>query len=185
MRIVRKDQSGEEEGEDGFKLFLDDKKYPPSSVVLELRAAQSILGLETYVADDLMESLGMRSEEGVLDLPAWLGWLHDTFSRANLWQEDVSMATSLGTRLFEAFATKGGSPYVPPRDTVLFSSLAVGLTFLCGGSPLEDKLMVALTMADGDSDGLLSFDEFRELLLSVLQMVTVCSKLAANKVGVL
>ena len=44
-------------------MFLDDESYPPSSIVLELRAAQSVIGLEAYLADELMESLGIHAVE--------------------------------------------------------------------------------------------------------------------------
>jgi hypothetical protein len=41
-------------GNSGVAPYLDDNLHPPSSVVLELRAAQSVLGMEAMAADDMM-----------------------------------------------------------------------------------------------------------------------------------
>lgn len=190
---------GSDDDDSSHDAYLDDEKFPPSSVVLELRAAQSVLGLDTCPADDLMETLGMQSEEGMLDMRAWLNWLHNNIVHGNMWAEDVEIAMALGKRLFSVMSmsrlngrasARSGSNGIASSsssngaagESVCFASLAVGLAFLCGGSPLEDRLMVAFTMVDDDSDGYISKDEFIRMVLSVLIVVTTCSKLAGKKV---
>ena len=55
----------EEDGQDVRETL------PPSAVVLELRAAQELLGLHGVAAEDLMELLGELSVKGMLPVDAW------------------------------------------------------------------------------------------------------------------
>lgn len=202
-------------------VYRNDKAYPPSASVLELRAAQSVLGLENYKVCKLMDSLAGKSEEGVIKLGPWLryylfmflkhindnklsiiennnlfhfSWLFDAMLLANVSKQDIKIASSLGTKLFEVFQrdssdsatstpsnTSDSSHPVAERE-VLFSTFTAGLAFLCGGSPTEDKLMVAFTLVDSDSDGFITQNEFKELVTAALKTVTVCSKLVQAKV---
>jgi len=182
-------------------VYKNDKAYPPSAAVLELRAAQSILGLENYNVCSLMDSLAAKSEEGVIKLGPWLRWLSDVMLAAKVSNQDIKIASNLGTKLFEVFQSNCSdalfdrpspfpSNYKPPEDNssssseneVLFSTFAAGLAFLCGGSPTEDKMMVAFTLVDSDSDGFITQEEFKELVTAALKTVAVCSKLIQAKV---
>ena len=60
----------EEDGQDVRETL------PPSAVVLELRAAQELLGLHGVPAEDLMELLGELSVRGRLPVDAWLVRVH-------------------------------------------------------------------------------------------------------------
>lgn len=197
----------EDEDEGGCQGFLDDDAYPPSAVVLELRAAQSVLGLDDCKAEDMMETLGAYSEQGTLDLEGWLSWLQKRISSANIWEQDIAVAMNLGSKLFEGVSKictdgidlnsitykngniKNGSGKNRSSNgsngRVLFAAMAVGLSFLCGQSPLGDKVMVAFTLMDEDGDSCITREEFTRMILSVLTVVTVCSRLAANKTLVL
>jgi len=178
-------------------VYKNDKAYPPSAAVLELRAAQSVLGLENYKVCTLMDSLAGKSEEGMIKLGPWLRWLFDVMLIANVSNQDIKIASNLGTQLFEVFQNNCNdalfdrtSPVVishtsednSTENDVLFSTFAAGLAFLCGGSPIEDKLMVAFTLVDSDSDGFITQEEFKELVTAALKTVTVCSKLIQAKV---
>lgn len=63
--------SSDGESETSTNQYLKDELFPPSSVVLELRAARSILGFDGMAADDLLESLGSCCHAGVLSEAAW------------------------------------------------------------------------------------------------------------------
>jgi Ca2+-binding EF-hand superfamily protein len=85
------------------------------------------------------------------------------------------MARNLGHKIYAAFDSQS-------TGEVAFSHIAAGLSFLCGGSPLEDKLMVAFAVVDDDSDGYISGEQFGTIAHAVLTLVYTCSKLVAKKV---
>ena len=116
---------------------------------------------------------------------------------AKVSNQDINIASNLGTKLFEVFQSNCSdalfdrpSPIIPSHvlegnnveNEVLFSTFAAGLAFLCGGSPTEDKMMVAFTLVDSDSDGFITQEEFKELVSAALKTVAVCSKLIQSKV---
>lgn len=118
---------------------------------------------------------------------------------ANVSKYDIQIASNLGTQLYQVFCPKYIDPifedkqHSPPSqgaDTILggeaedvvFSTFAAGLAFLCGGSPTEDKIMVAFTLVDSDSDGFITAAEFTELITSSLKVVAVCSTIVQNKI---
>jgi Ca2+-binding EF-hand superfamily protein len=68
------------------------------------------------------------------------------------------------------------------EDTISYIELAVGLSFLCLRSPLEERLMVAFTISDSDSDGFINFDEFVQLIHSTLLIISICSRIATKKI---
>jgi Ca2+-binding EF-hand superfamily protein len=168
----------EDEASDECIPYLDDKQYPPSPVVLELRAASSVLGLEHYSADDLIDKLGGESTAGRLDHHGWARWLGTVFQVGKVSEFDIDLAIFIGHKIFNAFQHD-------EQRTVRFSHLAIGLAFLCTKSPLEERLMVAFTLADEDSDGFLTFHDFCTLIKSVLTVISVCSKLIAGKISTL
>jgi len=177
--------SGDEEEEEG-NVLLDDKLFPPSSVVLELRAARAVLGLEGLAADDLMESLAQHCPAGLLTAHSWRTWQAQAADVARSSGPDREAAAHLGGRIFAAFcsASSSESPMkVPTKEaTVPYARIAAGLSFLCGGSPLEERLMVAHTVMDGDSDGYISPEELQATIHSTLVVLTVCSRMVADKV---
>lgn len=168
----------EDEASDGFIPYLNDQQYPPSSAVLELRAASSVLGLEHYSADDLIDKLGGESKAGRLDHHGWARWLGTVFQQGKVSEFDIDLAIFIGHKIFNAFQHD-------EQRTVRFSHIAIGLAFLCSKSPLEERLMVAFTLADEDSDGFLSYHDFCTLIKSVLTVISVCSKLVASKISAL
>ena len=175
------DEDGEEEN-----IYASDKHFPPSAVVLELRAARAILGLETYAADDMMASLAENSPGGELSVSGWQKWFFHLIHQAGTPEQDLSIAISLGNRLFDAFVNNPaeGSPMKggPVETRVKYERVAAGLAFLCGGSPLEERLMVAFTVMDADSDGCITPVELLELINSALIVISVCSRMVADKV---
>lgn len=185
--------SSDEEDDEGdpFAEYLNDSLFPPSAAVLELRAASDILGLESYSAEDMMESLGTKCQAGRLDADAWFSWLQDVAEAAGTSSHDSLMASQLGKQIFGAFsvpynespersgssaAVKGGT------DEAYFAHVVPGLAFLCGGSPLEERIMVAFTTLDSNCDGKLTKLEFQDLILSTLTVISLCSRMVANKI---
>jgi Ca2+-binding EF-hand superfamily protein len=148
----------------------DDLEDSSSSVILELRAARSILGLENYTADDLMETLGESASHGILSMNSFLEALTN-ISGLTIPVDQRPISLSLGKRIFNYFDVEG-------KGTVLYSDFAAGFSTL-SDSPYSDKIMVGFTCLDGDGDGLLSFKEVERLILANLK-VTVASSAAAN-----
>jgi Ca2+-binding EF-hand superfamily protein len=177
-----KDEDDEEEA----NVFTNDALFPPSAVVLELRAARAVLGLENCSADDMMATLAEYSPGGYLTESGWLKWHNQLTIKAATPEQDLSIAISLSNRLFEAFDCNGsdGSPIKggPREAQVRYERIAAGLAFLCGGSPLEERLMVAFTVMDADSDGLITPTELLEIVHSALIAISVCSRMVADKV---
>lgn len=180
------DEDGDSDsGEGGYyedNIFLDDEKYPPSAVVLELRAARSVLGFDSYAAEDLLESLGkLTNYGGCISRDAWIEWLRKRLrisSRESgeiVNPEDYELAMLLGESLFDEFDHS-------QNDTADFSEFVAGLAFLCGGSPIEDKVMVSFTVVDADSDGYISTGQWRQLVYSAMRIIIVCSRLASDRV---
>lgn len=158
--------------------FLNDKEFPPSATVLELRAASCILGLEHYKPDDLIDKLGGLCHAGKLNAKSWSKWFSRTIHKVQLTEADVDIAMHLGNRIFNAFASKD-------KESVTFADICPGLALLCSEAPLEERLMVAFTVVDDDSDGFISFDQLVQLAKSVLTVVVMCSRLAMSKVTTL
>lgn len=164
----------EDSGDDDDNLYLDDKLFPPSAVVLELRAASSILGLESYTADSMMETLAKRSHAGSIDISGWFDWLNYVTNLSGISDQDVPIASNLGEAFFLIFDTEDAG-------MVEFTELGCGLSFLCG-SPLEEKIMVAFTLMDDNCDGYITAAQFEQLIHSVLRAIVVCSKFAADRI---
>lgn len=170
-------RSFSEDGEsDGTIPYLNDEAYPPSATVLELRAASSVLGLEAYSADDLIDKLGGLSQTGKLGQTAWATWIANVIQHANVSEQDVDIAIYLSHRIFSCFLRADN------EEEAEFSHIAAGLAFLCAKSPLEERLMVAFTILDDDSDGFINYDQLCVLIRSVLSIIAVCSKLVNNKI---
>lgn len=169
-------------------VYTNDKHFPPSAVVLELRAARAILGLENYSADELMATLAEHSPGGKLSESGWLRWLSYITHKARTPEQDLDIAIHLGNRLFEAFDSSAiqGSPVkgkaLPHDSQIPYERMTAGLAFLCGGSPLEERLMVAFTVMDGDSDGCITQAELIDIINSALIVISVCSRMVADKV---
>jgi Ca2+-binding EF-hand superfamily protein len=205
----------DDEDEEQQNIFLNDVEFPPSSVVLELRAASAVLGLDKYKCDDMLESLGQQAHMDMLSLKNWKQWLRSRLEQAKISKYDLQIAMSLGEQLFNAYSHSYSSSATnktttstsssfnnnnnnklknslsnnnikknknEDEDEVSFSNIACGLSFLCNDSPLVEKVMVAFTVMDNNSDGYISCFEFKELVLSVLTMVNVCSRLASSKI---
>ena len=175
----------EEEEEDN--IFLSDQHFPPSAVVLELRAARAILGLENYCADEMMAVLAEHSPGGQLSESGWIRWLSYMSHVAKTPVQDLDIAINLGNLLFAAFddtTNCSGSPVkgAPREGQIAYERMAAGLAFLCGGSPLEERLMVAFTVMDADSDGCITPVELLEIIKSALLVISVCSRMVADKI---
>ena len=163
-----------DEDEDAIDL---DEESPPSAVVLELRRARTILGLNGYSADDLMETLGESAPNGKLSATAFLATLNN-ITRLSMYDEEKrAEALRLGMKIFKYFDS-GSTGYVSYID------FAVGLTSLCD-SPIEDKIMVNFVLLDGNGDGLLTFAEFERMIIANMKVVLASSSLAASKVHTL
>lgn len=171
-------------------IFLSDDHFPPSAVVLELRAARAILGLENYCADEMMAILAEYSPGGQLSESGWIRWLSYMSHVAKTPVQDLDIAINLGNLLFAAFdddessATSNGSPVkgAPRENQIAYERMAAGLAFLCGGSPLEERLMVAFTVMDADSDGCITPVELLEIIKCALLVISVCSRMVADKI---
>lgn len=150
-----------------------------SAVTIEMRSAASLLGLDGFPADDLMEVLGEASKNNVLRKDRWLASLSYMVQLAGGSSPRLAMASKLGERLYDAFQTgKGGDA----DDGVSYPEFAAGLTVLCSGCSLQDKVMVAFTLVDSDSDGLVDIQELRGLVLAMLRVMVVCSQVGRAKV---
>lgn len=165
----------DDEDEDDANPFLDDEQFPPSSTVLELRAAACMLGLEGYRPDDLIDQLGGLCHAGRLNAKGWARWFGSTLQASLVMEQDLDMAMHLGNQVFAAFASSD-------KEAVDFASICPGLAMLCADAPLEDRLMVAFTVVDADSDGFIAFTELVTLIQSVLTMVVMCSRMASRRI---
>jgi len=205
-------EDGEREDQEEENVLLNDSLFPPSAVVLELRAARTILGLESCSADDMMEKLGEYSPGGQISESNWIRWLSYTTHAAGTSEHDLDIAIRLGNRLFAAFSAVAHPEESPMKvknsnksrtqlqngnnnsndddnaeeeeeeGVVPYERMAAGLAFLCGASPLEERLMVAFTVMDADSDGCIVPEELQAIIHSTLVVLTVCSRMAADKV---
>jgi len=197
--------SGDDDDDDDDELidsnvYLKDKFFPPSSVVLELRAVRSILGLKQYNAADLLESLGSHCQAGMLKESSWIQWLAHMTYNARVSDDDLVEATMISSKIFRSFyeASKHQSFNIGDdedgdddnydegdsqgRAVVSYQNIVVGMSFLCGGSALEERLMVAFTVMDSDCDGLLSMHEFTDLIFCALIIISVCSTSVEAKI---
>ena len=182
-------------------VYLKDKFFPPSSVVLELRAVRSILGLKQYKAADLLESLGSHCQAGMLKERSWIQWLAHMTYNARVSDDDLVEATMISSKIFRSFyeASNHQSFNIGDdedgnddnnydegdsqgRAVVSYQNIVVGMSFLCGGSALEERLMVAFTVMDSDCDGLLSMHEFTDLIFCALIIISVCSTSVEAKI---
>ena len=199
--------SGDDDDDDDelidSNVYLKDKFFPPSSVVLELRAVRSILGLKQYKAADLLESLGSHCQAGMLKESSWIQWLAHMTYNARVSDDDLVEATMISSKIFRSFyeASKHQSFNIGDDDdgdddnddndndgdsqgraVVSYQNIVVGMSFLCGGSALEERLMVAFTVIDSDCDGLLSMHEFTDLIFCALIIISVCSTSVEAKI---
>lgn len=165
-----------QEDSDATSVYLNDKIFPPSAIVHELRAARSILGMESFSADTLIETLAEFCHAGELGFGGWEQWLSLVLHSGGIrTEQDLAAATNLGNALFDAFDTTD-------NGSVPYAHIVSALAFLCGGSPVEERLMVAVTVIDGNCDGRVSSNELIVLVHSALQMLYVCSPIVADKV---
>lgn len=156
--------------------YLDDEAYPPSATVLELRAASSVMGLERYSADDLIDKLGGESNNGWLSPQTWARWFSKVIQQTEVSEFDVDIAIFLSNKIYATFTTKDR------QDQVEFARIAAGLAFLCTNSPLEERLMVAFTLLDEDADGFINYNQLCTLIQSVLLVISVCSRIVSSKI---
>lgn len=152
----------------------DDLEDSSSSVILELRVARSILGLNNYTADDLMETLGEAASHGILSMNSFLEALTN-IAGLTIPTDQRPISLSLGKRIFNYFDVQG-------KGIVLYSDFAAGFATL-SDSPYSDKIMVGFTCLDGDGDGLLSFKEVERLILANLKVTVASSEAANNKLN--
>jgi hypothetical protein len=156
-----------------------------TAVTLEMRSAARLLGLDGFPADDLMEVLGESSKNNELSLNRWLLSLSYIVQLAGGNELQIREARVLGERLFFAFSSDEEDYGDDADDAVAgitYTEFAAGLTVLCSGCTLEEKVMVAFTLMDADSDGLIDFKELCTLILAVLKVLCVSSPFGANKV---
>jgi Ca2+-binding EF-hand superfamily protein len=143
---------------------------PHTDVVLELRRAAELLGLTGVASEDLMELLGEISSEGMLSEESWQNYLYE-FVVGD--EEDQIQGVELGMKIFKAFDLYENS-------VVSYIDFCSGLSFLCD-SPTEDKIMVAFVLNDRDTLGIISVNDFKNLVLACLRVVIACSSLAEDK----
>jgi hypothetical protein len=148
-----------------------------SAVTVELRNAAELLGLDGFPADDLMEVLGESSRNNLLPKDKWLVTLSYIVQLAGGKEAEVRRASQLGERIYASFQG------VDPRTQVRYNEFAAGLTTLCSGCTLEDKVMVAFTLVDNDSDGLISSSELLSLVLATLRVLGACSQVGQAKIS--
>ena len=144
---------------------------PPSAVVLELRAAQDMLGLRGVPAEDLMELLGELSVKGMLHIDAWTDFLEEFTSHDD--PREQALAMQLGMKIFQAF-----DPF--DQDAVPYVYFCAGLALLTD-SPVEDKIMVAFVLCDTSGNGNITVTEFQNLVLASLKVAIACCSLAKAK----
>jgi hypothetical protein len=120
---------------------------------------------------------------------------------ARVSDDDLVEATMISSKIFRSFyeASKHQSFNVGDDDdddgdddeeegdyreraVVSYQNIVVGMSFLCGGSALEERLMVAFTVMDNDCDGLLSMHEFTDLIFCALIIISVCSTSVEAKI---
>ena len=165
-----------EASDQGSHGSLDDVN--PNAIILEMRQARELLGLEGFPAEDLMETLGERAMAGSLSYNDWLESVHLMKQLAGSSDTGMLASMTLARKLFDLFQPKlrfGAA-------SVEFVPFVVGLTALCS-SPPEDKFSVAFTLLDSDGDGWISSQELRLLLSSFMAITAACSSIAAAKLS--
>lgn len=148
----------------------------PSAVVLELRSAATLLGLDGFPPDDLMEVLGEGSRQGLLSKERWLVCLQHFVMLAGGKKPDLDLAIKLGEKIFAAFQ------FGDPQGRVNYIEFAAGLSCMCS-APVPDKVMVAFTLIDSDCDGYITASELCSFVASTLRAITACSSLCAAKLA--
>ena len=155
-----------------------------SAVVIELRGVRAMLGLDGCPADDLLELLGEHSREGVLTLGHWLTALRHLVRLGGGTDHDCRVAAKLGNKLFAQFdpipSADHGDVY---NEAVSYVNFTTGLVCLCASS-LVDKVSVAWTLLDDDSDGFITQSQLQALVLCTLRTITAASNFVAAKVSV-
>jgi hypothetical protein len=164
----------------------DGVRVPSSSsaVVLELRGARAMLGLDGCPADDLMEILGEHSREGVLTLGRWLTALRHLVRLGGGDDHASHSAMVLGRKIFQQFEP------IPSADqddqlnyAVSYFGFTTGLACLCASS-LDDKVSVAFTLLDDDQDGFITQAQFMLLIVCTLRTIAAASAVVAARVSV-
>ena len=148
----------------------------PSAVVLELRAAAALLGLDGFPPDDLMEVMGEGARNGLLSKEKWLVCINHLVQLSGGQKADLDMAMKLGEKVFAAFQ------FGDPEGRVNYIEFASGMSCLCS-APVIDKVMVAFTLIDNDGDGCITTSELCSFVASTLRAITACSSLCASKVA--
>ena len=153
-----------------------------SAVVLELRGARALLGLDGFPAEDLLEVLGDHAREGQLTLRRWMLALRHVVRLAGGKERDLEQAQALGYKLFEQFADASIDDDSSAERTVSYIMFTVGLTCLCSSS-VADKVAVACTLLDQDGDSCITIDQFEVLVLCMLRIIVAASTLAHARVS--
>ena len=163
---------------------VQDAPVSSSAVVLELRRARALLGLDGFPAEDLLEVLGDHAREGALTLRRWMQALRHVVRLAGGKEKELEQAQALGYKLFVQFADASSSLDDDSRaeQTVSYVMFTVGLTCLCSSS-VADKVAVACTLLDHDSDSCITIDQFELLVLCMLRVIYGASTLAAARVS--
>ena len=156
--------SGAGTSEEGSSAF--------DNIAQEMRLVRARLGLKGVTADDFMETVG-EGDRGVLRERAWLYVVRLLVRLGGGDDGEVEKGRVVGSILFKAFEERDvfrGSD-AGGLDVTLF---VAGMTSLCDGPP-EDRVMVAFTCLDHDSDGFISTDSLKTYFTALLLVQVVCS----------
>lgn len=141
-----------------------------TSILDEISYASTLLGLNGFTADDIMETLSDYSSNGEISLSQWIQVLQYIMCLGNIPLDKYQEASILANELFQAFQ-------INENASISFASFASGLSVL-SMSPTEDRLSVSFVLNDSNRDSSITIDEFIALIDSHLLVTITCSKLA-------
>jgi Ca2+-binding EF-hand superfamily protein len=163
------------QSKDSRHVGVTNRNLDRSEVVNEMREVQAFLGMSSFPAEDIIETLGDYAFGGIMSREGFTHTLTLIARLGGVTLDNLAEVAEYADRIFTLFESAA-----KPGHASL-AELTVGLTCLCASS-FEDKLLVSFTMLDSDEDNQLTLDQLSVMLLSYLRVIYVCSGTAADKI---
>lgn len=151
--------------------------FEESSIKVQLKSKQKLLGFDAITVDDLLDILSESAPEGKLTKEAFLKCIQNVKALGGAAEsgKELDDAMTLGSNIFDSFHQSGGK--------VDFAELTSGLSVLCSGSP-RDKIITTFTIHDSDADGNLSLEETTHFITNVFKVLYECCTNLKGGLGV-
>jgi hypothetical protein len=169
-----------------------EKERESGDISKEVKMAKSLLGLEGFAAEDIMDLIGESAHAGAVSISCWMRVvsLMRQFRVDPSDPEDGSgEAKLLAENIFNAVAKLSAPLEIEGEKAVSYTSL---LSTLCifSDSPEEEKLAVAFSvLADSPSDlsqsadRSVSYEKFLHFITGIFTIVKECSQQASKVIS--